>query len=261
MVDARMADGSRFNAIIPPLALDGACVSIRRFGAHPLKLEDLLNYKAFTPEMVMLLEGAIKARLNVVIAGGTGSGKTTLLNTLSSLIPNNERIVTIEVRIETIGQRGSSRRGVAHERYLTHLQDNFGQDRRYERFAGDREAGGCWRMRVDDGKNIGSTLIDAEMHSQFARRRPTTIADRPVAPHQHQVVRRDVDLRHPARGYQDRAVTQTDRHVPVRSGHETTLVETTTDPHDRHSRGLSLHRPPPPPAPARRARWAHASAR
>jgi pilus assembly protein CpaF len=96
MVDARMADGSRFNAIIPPLALDGACVSIRRFGANPLKLEDLLNFKAFTPEMVMLLEGAIKARLNIVISGGTGSGKTTLLNTLSGFISNDDRIVTIE---------------------------------------------------------------------------------------------------------------------------------------------------------------------
>ena len=96
MVDARMSDGSRFNAIIPPLALDGATVSIRRFGANPLKLEDLLNYKAFTPEMVMLLEGAIKARLNIVISGGTGSGKTTLLNTLSSFISNTDRIVTIE---------------------------------------------------------------------------------------------------------------------------------------------------------------------
>jgi pilus assembly protein CpaF len=96
MVDARLQDGSRVNAIIPPLALDGACVSIRRFGANPLKLEDLLNYKAFTPEMVMLLEGAIKARLNIVIAGGTGSGKTTLLNTLSSFISNTDRIVTIE---------------------------------------------------------------------------------------------------------------------------------------------------------------------
>ncbi len=96
MVDARMSDGSRFNAIIPPLALDGACVSIRRFGTNPLKLEDLLNFKAFTPEMVMLLEGAIKARLNIVISGGTGSGKTTLLNTLSSFIPNTDRIVTIE---------------------------------------------------------------------------------------------------------------------------------------------------------------------
>ena len=96
MVDARMQDGSRFNAIIPPLALDGACISIRRFGAHPLKLEDLLNFKAFTPEMVMVLEGAIKARLNIIISGGTGSGKTTLLNTLSSFIPNTDRIVTIE---------------------------------------------------------------------------------------------------------------------------------------------------------------------
>ncbi|NLF07978.1 MAG: CpaF family protein [Pirellulaceae bacterium] len=96
MVDARMMDGSRFNAIIPPLALDGACVSIRRFGSNPLKLEDLLNYKAFTPEMVMLMEGAIKARLNILISGGTGSGKTTLLNTLSSFIPNTDRIVTIE---------------------------------------------------------------------------------------------------------------------------------------------------------------------
>ncbi len=96
MVDARMADGSRFNAIIPPLALDGACVSIRRFGTNPLKLEDLLNFRAFTPEMVMLMEGAIKARLNILISGGTGSGKTTLLNTLSSFIPNTDRIVTIE---------------------------------------------------------------------------------------------------------------------------------------------------------------------
>ncbi|MDP6557633.1 MAG: CpaF family protein [Pirellulaceae bacterium] len=96
MVDARLPDGSRVNAIIPPLALDGAAVSIRRFGANPLKLEDLLNYKAFTPEMVMLLEGAIKARLNIVISGGTGSGKTTLLNTLSSFISNADRIVTIE---------------------------------------------------------------------------------------------------------------------------------------------------------------------
>ena len=96
MVDARLQDGSRVNAIIPPLALDGAAVSIRRFGANPLKLEDLLNYKAFTPEMVMLLEGAIKARLNIVISGGTGSGKTTLLNTLSSFISNHDRIVTIE---------------------------------------------------------------------------------------------------------------------------------------------------------------------
>ncbi len=96
MVDARLEDGSRVNAVIPPLALDGAAVSIRRFGSNPLKLEDLLNYKAFTPEMVMLLEGAMKARLNIVISGGTGSGKTTLLNTLSSFISNEDRIITIE---------------------------------------------------------------------------------------------------------------------------------------------------------------------
>jgi pilus assembly protein CpaF len=96
MVDARLPDGSRVNAIIPPLALDGPSMSIRRFGANPLKLEDLLNYKAFTPEMAMLLEAAIKARLNLVISGGTGCGKTTLLNTLSSFIPADERIVTIE---------------------------------------------------------------------------------------------------------------------------------------------------------------------
>ncbi|QEG41779.1 CpaF family protein [Roseimaritima ulvae] len=96
MVDARLEDGSRVNAIIPPLALDGAAMSIRRFGSNPLKLEDLLNYRAFTPEMVMLLEGCIKARLNMIIAGGTGSGKTTLLNTLSSFISHSDRIVTIE---------------------------------------------------------------------------------------------------------------------------------------------------------------------
>ena len=96
MVDARLEDGSRVNAIIPPLALDGACVSIRRFGTNPVKLEGLLNFKAFTPEMVMLLEGCIKARLNIIISGGTGSGKTTLLNTLSSFIQNDQRVVTIE---------------------------------------------------------------------------------------------------------------------------------------------------------------------
>jgi pilus assembly protein CpaF len=96
MVDARLPDGSRVNAIIPPLALDGPSVSIRRFGSNPLKLEDLLNYKAFTPEMAMLMEACIKARLNIVISGGTGCGKTTLLNTLSAFIPHEERIVTIE---------------------------------------------------------------------------------------------------------------------------------------------------------------------
>src|SRR5436190_19704256 len=96
MVDARLPDGSRVNAIIPPLALDGPSVSIRRFGTNPLKLEDLLNYKAFTPEMAMLMEAAIKSRLNIVISGGTGCGKTTLLNTLSSFIPAEDRVITIE---------------------------------------------------------------------------------------------------------------------------------------------------------------------
>src|SRR5262245_50350762 len=96
LVDARLPDGSRVNAVIPPIALDGCSMSIRRFGSNPLKLEDLLNYKAFTPEMAMLMQASIKARLNIVISGGTGSGKTTLLNTLSSFIPNDERVITIE---------------------------------------------------------------------------------------------------------------------------------------------------------------------
>jgi pilus assembly protein CpaF len=96
LCDARLPDGSRVNAVIPPIALDGPTVSIRRFGTNPLKLEDLLNYKAFTPEMAMLMEAAIKSRLNILISGGTGSGKTTLLNTLSSFIPAEERLVTIE---------------------------------------------------------------------------------------------------------------------------------------------------------------------
>jgi pilus assembly protein CpaF len=96
MVDARLADGSRVNAIIPPLALDGAAVSIRRFGSKPLGKEDLLRFKAFTPEILLVMEGAIKARLNIIISGGTGCGKTTLLNTLSSFIPSGERVITIE---------------------------------------------------------------------------------------------------------------------------------------------------------------------
>ncbi|GIX04561.1 MAG: secretion system protein TadA [Planctomycetaceae bacterium] len=96
MVDARLPDGSRLNAIIPPLALDGPSLTIRRFGSKPLGLEDLLRFGAFTPEMALLMEGAIKARLNIIISGGTGSGKTTLLNTLSSFIQNDHRIITIE---------------------------------------------------------------------------------------------------------------------------------------------------------------------
>jgi pilus assembly protein CpaF len=96
MVDARLPDGSRVNAIVPPLALDGPSLSIRRFGKNPLKLANLLNFKALTMEMAMLLEAAVKGRLNVIISGGTGSGKTTLLNTFSSFISHKERVITIE---------------------------------------------------------------------------------------------------------------------------------------------------------------------
>jgi pilus assembly protein CpaF len=96
MVDARLADGSRVNAIIPPLAIDGPCLSIRRFGRDPLRAEDLVRNKSLTPEMLELLRGGVYARLNVLISGGTGSGKTTLLNVLSSFISERERIVTIE---------------------------------------------------------------------------------------------------------------------------------------------------------------------
>jgi pilus assembly protein CpaF len=96
MVDARLADGSRVNAIIPPLALDGAILSIRRFAVNPLELADLINYQTIVPEIAEFLQGIVKSRLNVIISGGTGSGKTTLLNVLSRFIPEEERIVTIE---------------------------------------------------------------------------------------------------------------------------------------------------------------------
>jgi len=96
MVDARLPDGSRVNAIIPPLALDGSMLSIRRFAVDPLELEDLLTLKTLTPEVGELLKGIVKARLNVLISGGTGTGKTTLLNVLSRFIPWSERIVTVE---------------------------------------------------------------------------------------------------------------------------------------------------------------------
>jgi pilus assembly protein CpaF len=96
MVDARLPDGSRINAIIPPLALDGTLVSIRRFGARPLTIQDLLDKRSITPDMVDFLEACAKARINMLISGGTGSGKTTLLNCLSAFIPSGERIATIE---------------------------------------------------------------------------------------------------------------------------------------------------------------------
>ena len=96
MVDARLPDGSRVNAVIPPVAVDGPLLSIRRFGRHALKGEDLVAKFAMTEGMLELLKGCVKARLNILICGGTGSGKTTLLNAVSSYIPDDERIVTIE---------------------------------------------------------------------------------------------------------------------------------------------------------------------
>lgn len=96
MVDARMQDGSRFNAIIPPLALDGPCVSIRRFGTIPITAEDLVALGSCPRPLLEVLRGAVKSKLNIIISGGTGSGKTTLLNVLSSFIPDGERIITIE---------------------------------------------------------------------------------------------------------------------------------------------------------------------
>src|SRR5580658_9470366 len=96
MVDARLPDGSRVNAIIPPLAIDGPILSIRRFGADPLTAKDLLDYGEMRPVMLDVLQNAVKARLNIVVSGGTGAGKTTLLNVLSGYISPRERIVTIE---------------------------------------------------------------------------------------------------------------------------------------------------------------------
>lgn len=96
MVDARLQDGSRVNAIIPPLAIDGPCLSIRRFGRDPVTARNMIEYKSLTEPMLELLAAMVKGRLNLLISGGTGAGKTTLLNVLSSYIPNSERIVTIE---------------------------------------------------------------------------------------------------------------------------------------------------------------------
>jgi pilus assembly protein CpaF len=96
MVDARLPDGSRVNAIIPPLAIDGPVLSIRRFAVNPLTMRDFLAFKTLTREMAQILEALVRAKLNVMVSGGTGSGKTTLLNILSGYIPGDERIVTIE---------------------------------------------------------------------------------------------------------------------------------------------------------------------
>src|SRR5271169_5032951 len=129
MVDARLADGSRVNAIIPPLAVDGPCLSIRRFGHVRLTADDLVSNHTLTPGMLDLLCGCVKARLNILISGGTGAGKTTFLNVLSSNISNRERIVTIEdaaelqlnqehiVRLETRPSNIEGK-GAVHQRQL-----------------------------------------------------------------------------------------------------------------------------------------------
>lgn len=96
MVDARLPDGSRVNAIIPPLALNGPTITIRKFSKDPYTIEDLINFGTLTSDMAQFLEACVKAKLNIFVSGGTGSGKTTTLNVLSAFIPNNERIVTIE---------------------------------------------------------------------------------------------------------------------------------------------------------------------
>jgi pilus assembly protein CpaF len=129
MVDARLADGSRVNAIIPPLAVDGPTLSIRRFGRDPLRAENLIQNNTLTAPMMELLRGCVKARLNILISGGTGAGKTTLLNVLSSNISDRERIVTIEdaaelqlhqehvVRLETRPPNIEGK-GAVHQRQL-----------------------------------------------------------------------------------------------------------------------------------------------
>jgi pilus assembly protein CpaF len=104
MVDARLADGSRVNAVIPPLTIDGPTLSIRRFGVEPLKLEDLLRFGSVLPEIVTFLAGAVEARTSILFSGGTGAGKTTLLNAFSRFVPEGERIITIEDSAELILQ-------------------------------------------------------------------------------------------------------------------------------------------------------------
>jgi pilus assembly protein CpaF len=100
LVDARLPDGSRVNAVIPPLAFSGSSLTIRKFSKDPFKVADLINFGTLTPEMAELLHACVEARLNVIVSGGTGTGKTTLLNVLSSFIPEGERIVTIEDAVE-----------------------------------------------------------------------------------------------------------------------------------------------------------------
>ena len=185
MVDARLPDGSRVNAIIPPLALDGAerC-RIRRFGANPLKLEDLLNYKAFTPEMAMLMEACIKARLNIVICGGTGCGKTTLLNTLSSFIPHDERVVTIEdaaelqlqqdhvVRLETRPPNIEGKGAVTHPRPGAERPAYAARAHHHRRVPRRRDAGHA------PGHEHRPRRLDDDAARQHAARRPEPASKR-----------------------------------------------------------------------------------
>jgi pilus assembly protein CpaF len=105
MLDARLEDGSRVNAIIPPLALDGAAMSVRRFGANPIEVADLIRFNSVAEEMVTFLEACVRSKLNILLSGGTGTGKTTFLNVLSKWIPPAERVVTIEDAAELILQR------------------------------------------------------------------------------------------------------------------------------------------------------------
>ena len=100
MVDARLPDGSRVNAIVPPLAVDGPSLTIRKFAADPFQVDDLVSFGTLTPELAELLDAVVRSGLNVLVSGGTGTGKTTLLNVLSSFIPDSERIVTIEDAVE-----------------------------------------------------------------------------------------------------------------------------------------------------------------
>ena len=230
-----MADGSRFNAIIPPLALDGACVSIRRFGANPLKLEDLLNFKAFTPEMVMLLEGAIKARLNIIISGGTGSGKTTLLNTLSSFIPNTDRIVTIEdaaelqlqqdhvVRLETRPANIEGKGAVT----ATDLVRNALRMRPERIIIG--ECRGAEALDMLQAMNTGHEGSLTTHPRQHPPRR-----HRPPGNHDH-----DGRLRDAAEGH---AGADRQRHRPGRAGHPLARRPAEDHPHHRDRRHGARHR-------------------
>src|SRR5256884_7298898 len=96
IVDARLPDGSRVNVVIPPISLIGPCITIRKFSKEKLRVDDLIRFGSMTPEIAEFLRACVVARLNIVVSGGTGSGKTTLLNVLSSFIPDDERIVTVE---------------------------------------------------------------------------------------------------------------------------------------------------------------------